>query len=136
MALRGLRVLIAYLGRAKLGWTQHGTRYCQLICDRNKVKRVQWCQEMLDTNETVDVSIILLLVLLLCSSNNNRTFIKGHKHGSKQKKKTYFYIQLNFHSDVHVCNYKHPVYIYVCSDLLTVNLYKIVVCLNIISWQV
>jgi hypothetical protein len=47
--------------RHKLGWTQHGTRYCQLITNRNKVKRVDWCQEMLDSQETFDVSIALLV---------------------------------------------------------------------------
>ena len=31
--------------RQKLGWTFHGSRYCQMIRDSNKVKRLEWCVE-------------------------------------------------------------------------------------------
>ena len=42
--------------RKKLGWIQTGSRYCQLIRERNKVKRVDWANEMLRTQENFDVS--------------------------------------------------------------------------------
>ena len=43
--------------RLKLGWVQSGNRYCQLIRDVNKVKRVDWCQAMIQNQETFDVSL-------------------------------------------------------------------------------
>ena len=33
-----------------LGWTFRGSAYCQLICDVNKAKRLQWAQEHLDNS--------------------------------------------------------------------------------------
>lgn len=36
--------------RRDLGWTFHGTRYCQLLRPRNKEKRVIWAMENLDNN--------------------------------------------------------------------------------------
>ena len=42
--------------RRSLGWTIRGTRYCQMIRDANKVKRKDWCEEQLRTNENFDVS--------------------------------------------------------------------------------
>ena len=33
--------------RAALGWKFRGSAYCQLICQQNKVKRLQWAQEHL-----------------------------------------------------------------------------------------
>ena len=42
--------------RRKIGWTQHRTRYCQMIRHANKEKRVQWCQIQLDNNEQFNVS--------------------------------------------------------------------------------
>lgn len=40
--------------RKSLGWIPVGTQYCQMIREPNKVKRIEWCQRMLDTNETFD----------------------------------------------------------------------------------
>lgn len=48
--------------RQKLGWTQHGTRYCQLIRDVNKDKRVEWCEQMLENDERFDVSIYSVII--------------------------------------------------------------------------
>lgn len=43
----------ATVGRArvKLGWTAKSTRYCQLIREANKDKRVAFCQNLLQTGE-------------------------------------------------------------------------------------
>lgn len=41
--------------RRECGWLQYGTRYCQMIRNENKVKRLEWCQRMLETQETFDV---------------------------------------------------------------------------------
>jgi len=46
--------------RRQLGWKQRLTRYCQLIRDANKEKRVVWCQQQLENQETFDVGIFLL----------------------------------------------------------------------------
>lgn len=40
--------------RANLGWTYKRTRYCQLIRDVNKQKRLEWCRQQLANNETFD----------------------------------------------------------------------------------
>ena len=37
--------------RQHLGWKQGRTRYCQMIRDVNKVKRKDWCDEMIRTGE-------------------------------------------------------------------------------------
>lgn len=54
--------------RKKLGWTQVGTQYCQLIRDVNKVKRKDWCTKMMNDNETFDVSlsIYIHLITIIC----------------------------------------------------------------------
>ena len=54
---------------AALGWTFKGSAYCQLICQQNKVKRLQWAQEHLSdgfdnviwTNENGNHFVIVLL---------------------------------------------------------------------------
>ena len=40
--------------RRQLGWVYTGTAYCQLIRDANKIKRLEYSQRCLDTNETFD----------------------------------------------------------------------------------
>ncbi len=37
-----------------LGWTFHGTRYCQLIRDANKIKRLAWATQCINENDTFD----------------------------------------------------------------------------------
>ena len=36
--------------RKTLGWTFHGSRYCQMIREKNKEKRVAWAKENLENN--------------------------------------------------------------------------------------
>ena len=40
--------------RQKLGWVQTGTKYCQLICEANWVKRLEFCMKCLEDNEQFD----------------------------------------------------------------------------------
>jgi hypothetical protein len=40
--------------RRRIGWTQQKTRYCQLIRNVNKEKRVLWAREQLASNEQFD----------------------------------------------------------------------------------
>ena len=40
--------------RQKLGWTFHGTRYCQMIREPNKVKRLEFANKCLVENENFD----------------------------------------------------------------------------------
>ena len=40
--------------RKKFGWTLQQTRYCQLIRDANKVKRLEYAQRVLETGDTFD----------------------------------------------------------------------------------
>ncbi len=42
--------------RRELGWTFHGSRYCQMIREPNKVKRLEWCvQQMQESDDLEDV---------------------------------------------------------------------------------
>lgn len=43
--------------RASLGWRQRKTRYCQLIRDVNKDKRVEWSTALIQSGDEFDVSI-------------------------------------------------------------------------------
>lgn len=40
--------------RNELGWRYKKTRYCQLIRDANKTKRLEWCQLQMRNNEKFD----------------------------------------------------------------------------------
>ena len=50
--------------RRECGWTLHGTRYCQLIRDVNKEKRLDWCRKMLETQERFDVSNVSSILIV------------------------------------------------------------------------
>ena len=69
---KGYSVLKASIIRVRrlLGWTFHGSRYCQMIREKNKEKRIQWVTENMenDFNDVVwtDESMIQL--------ENHRTF--------------------------------------------------------------
>ena len=40
--------------RKKLGWVQTGTKYCQLIREPNRAKRLEFCQQCEEDGETFD----------------------------------------------------------------------------------
>ena len=40
--------------RKNLGWVQTGTKYCQLIREPNRVKRLEFCQQCEEDVETFD----------------------------------------------------------------------------------
>ena len=40
--------------RRKQGWRYGATRYCQLVSDKNKVARVQFCQNLIDNPDAFD----------------------------------------------------------------------------------
>ena len=81
---RGFKISTPTVERARktLGWTFHGSRYCQLIRNANKEKRVQWAKDNLhssfDDVVWTDESTIQL--------ENNRTF-SYRKVGSAPKPK-------------------------------------------------
>ena len=37
--------------RSQLGWTFHGSKYCQMIREPNKLKRLDWCIKQLEDND-------------------------------------------------------------------------------------
>ncbi len=41
-------------GRQELGWVHQTAKYCQLVRDANKVKRLEWAQKMLTDKEQFD----------------------------------------------------------------------------------
>ena len=81
---RGWKVSLSTVERARkmLGWTFHGSRYCQLIRHANKEKRVEWARanlhESFDNVVWTDESTIQL--------ENNRTY-SYRKVGSQPKRK-------------------------------------------------
>ena len=52
----GFNVSRSCIGRAlkRMGWSAHATRYCQLIREQNKVKRIEFCQKLLQDCDTLD----------------------------------------------------------------------------------
>ena len=38
----------------RMGWSAHATRYCQLIREQNKIKRVEFCQSVLSNDDNFD----------------------------------------------------------------------------------
>ena len=59
--------------RKNLGWTFHGSRYCQLIREKNKEKRVAWAREHLTDNFAGVVWTNEFMIQL----ENHRTFSYG-----------------------------------------------------------
>ena len=51
-----LRVSLSTVKRARyeLGWVVSNPKYCQLIRDGNKEKRLSWCKKMIEENEQFD----------------------------------------------------------------------------------
>lgn len=87
--------------RQQLGWIQTGNKYCQLIRNENKVKRVDWCRQMIESQENFDVSIPIQCCLHLINLLNIIT--------------SYLKIQFNFFSFVLrpiSANFINPVYIF------------------------
>lgn len=37
--------------RRDLGWTFHGSKYCQMVREVNKIKRLEWCRQVLQEND-------------------------------------------------------------------------------------
>lgn len=53
----GLRVSLSRINELRRErWTYGKTKYGQMVREPNQVKRVEWCQLMLNTQETFDVS--------------------------------------------------------------------------------
>ena len=52
LASLGVYVSLATIvrNRVQLGWTYHGSAYCQLICHQNKEKRLEWVRTYLHDN--------------------------------------------------------------------------------------
>ena len=45
------------MARRRLGWTCHGTSYCQIVKETNLVKRLDFCRHLRDTEEMFDDAI-------------------------------------------------------------------------------
>ena len=65
--------------RRSLGYTSTSVKYCQLIRDVNKVKRMEWCQEMVRTNEQFDN--VIFTDESKVQSHQNRRRLTYRKHG-------------------------------------------------------
>ena len=61
----------------ELGWTFHGSRYCQTIPESNKTKRLDWCVERLRENNSFEDVI---------SSDESSIQIESHRRHAFRKK--------------------------------------------------
>ena len=60
--------------RKNLGWTAKRTRYCQLIRQQNKQKRVEFCERLLETGENFDNVIFTDETMIQLSPSIRRIF--------------------------------------------------------------
>ena len=65
--------------RAKQGWTLQRTHYCQLIRVANKVKRLEYAQQILDSGDTFHNVITLWLMLSLAGTIQTYMLLKGRR---------------------------------------------------------
>ena len=82
--------------RLKLRWTSRATRYCQMIRQPNKVKRVEFCQQLLETGDTFDDVIFTDKAMVQLTSHVRKSY---HQAGMLRKYKP---------------KPKHPIKVYVC----------------------
>ena len=59
--------------RKQLGYTSAAVKYCQMIRNTNKDKRLEWCREMQEAHEEFNVSIYKLSFTLKGRLAQNRT---------------------------------------------------------------
>ena len=69
--------------RRDLGWTMKRTRYCQLISDVNKVKRMEWCLDRVISNY-LELSVVIWTDDCSVQLQSHRK-ITYHKHGEPSK---------------------------------------------------
>jgi len=70
--------------RQRLGWTSRATRYCQLIRAANKLKRVDFCKNLLDTQDTFDDVVFTDEAMVVLTPYVRRCY---HKKGQPRKYK-------------------------------------------------
>lgn len=68
--------------RQSLGWTAKATRYCQLIRDANKVKRVEFCQRVLQSGENFNDIVFTDESMVQLSPSKRKLY---HKKGQPCK---------------------------------------------------
>ena len=72
------------LTRHFMGWTSKATHYCQLICTANKIKRVEFCKDLLDSGATFDNVSFMDESMVLMTPNVRRSY---HKKGQPRRYK-------------------------------------------------
>ena len=70
--------------RQKLGWTSRATRYCQMIHQPNKLKRVEFCQQLLESGDTFDDVIFTDEAMVQLTSHVRRSY---HQEGMPRRYK-------------------------------------------------
>ena len=68
----------------KAGWTAKPTRYCQLIREQNKLKRLQFCQDLLVSGESFQNVIFTDETMVQLTPVKRKTF---HKKGEPRRYK-------------------------------------------------
>ena len=74
-----------------MGWSAHVTRYCQLIRERNKEKRVEFCKDILSDGDTFDNVVFTDEVIVQLKPAHRKSYHKRgtpHKHRAKPKHPT------------------------------------------------
>lgn len=75
--------------RQSLRWTAKATRYCQLIQEANKLKRVEFCQRVLEAGETFN-NIVFTdeTIVQLAPSKRNCTIKRVSPESLDQRQNT------------------------------------------------
>lgn len=81
---QGARISRSSVGRAiqRLGWSGKTTRYCQLIREANKQKRMDFCQHMLSTRENFYDIIFTDETLVQLKPTHRKSY---HKKGQQRR---------------------------------------------------
>ena len=62
--------------RRELGWVVTTPKYCQLIRETNRQKRLEWCQKMIDTNEQFDDVVFTDESSIQLDTHRKRCYLK------------------------------------------------------------
>ena len=81
---------------AKQGWTLQRTHYCQLIRVANKVKRLEYAQQILDSGDTFHNVITLWLMLSLAGTIQTYMLLKGRRAIEKKNRSLNIHLKYTY----------------------------------------
>ena len=66
----------------RMGWSAHATRYCQLIREQNKLKRIEFCQKLQRDGDSFDDVIFTDEAMIQLKPAHRKSY---HKKGQQQR---------------------------------------------------